>query len=133
MASRRPRRDTPSVYGRDRPLLRGEGSSSEVASVGGDKRRTRGSRRRRQRSPPSTHDEVLEVEHVTAMAMSSSEDERGQQTSKGDKALEGEGGEVLEGEGEGTATRTLYERGPASLPPVLLPHNRSVIRPMAKR
>ena len=124
MASRRPRRDTPSVYGRDRPLLRGEGSSSGVASAGGDERRTRGNRRRRQRSPPSTRDEVLE-EHVTATASSSSEDERGQQTS--------EGGEALEGEGEGTATRTLYERGPASLPLVPLPHNRSVIRPMAKR
>ena len=125
MASRRPRRDTPSVYGRDRPLLRGEGSSSGVASAGGDERRTRGSRRRRQRSPPETRDEVLEEEHVTATASSSSEDERGQQT--------GEGGEALEGEGEGTTTRTLYERGPVSLPPVPLPHNRPVIRPMAKR
>ena len=76
---------------------------------------------------------MLEVEHVTAMAMSSSEDERGQQTSKGDKALEGEGGEALEVKGEGTATRTLYERGPASLPSVPLPHNRPVIQPMAKR
>ena len=141
MVSRRPRRDTPSVYGRDRPLLRGEGSSSEVAFVGGDERRTRGSLRRRQRSPPSTRDEVLEEEHVTATASSSSEDERGQQTGEGDEALEGEGGEALEGEGgealegegEGTTTRTLYERGPASLPPVPLPHNRSVIRPMAKR
>ena len=68
-----------------------------------------------------------------AMASSSSEDERGQQTGEGGEALEGEGGEALEGEGEGTATRTLYERGPASLPPVPLPHNRPVIRPMAKR
>ena len=125
MASRCPRRDTPSVYGRDRPLLRGEGSSSGVASAGGDERRTKGSRRRRQRSPPSTRDKVLEEEHVTATASSSSEDERGQQM--------GEGDEALEGEGEGTATRTLYERGPASLPPVPLPHNRLVIRPMAKR
>ena len=133
MASRRPRRDTPSVYGRDRPLLRGEGSSSGAASAGGDERTTRGSRRRRQRSPPSTRDEVLEEEHMTATASSSSEDERGQQTGEGDEALEGEGGEALDGEGEGTATRTLYERGPASLPPVPLPHNRSVIRPMAKR
>jgi len=76
---------------------------------------------------------VLEEEHVTATATSSSEDERGQQTGEGDEALEGEGGEALEGEGEGTATRTLYERGPASLLPVPLPHNRLVIRPMAKR
>ena len=125
MASRRQRRDMPSVYGRDRPLLRGEGSSSGAASAGGDERRTRGSSCRRQQSPPSPRDEVLEEEHVTAMAMSSSEDERGQQM--------GDGGEALEGEGEGTATRTLYERGPASLPPVPLPHNRSVIWPMAKR
>ena len=125
MASRRPRRDTPSVYGRDRPLLRGEGSSSRAASIGGDERRTRGSRCRRQWSPPSTCDEVLEEEPVMAMATSSSEDERGQQI--------GEGGEALEGEGGGTATRTPYERGPMSLPPVPLPHNHPVIRPMAKR
>ena len=65
MASRRPRRDMPSVYGRDHPLLRGEGSSSGVASAGGDERRTRGSSCRRQRSPPSPRDEVLEEEHVT--------------------------------------------------------------------
>jgi hypothetical protein len=125
MTSRRPRRDTPSVYGRDRPLLRGKGSSSGAVSVGGDKRRTRGSCRRRQWSPPSPRDEVLEEEHVIAKATSSSEDEGGQQTS--------EGGEATEGEGGGTATRTPYQRGPTSLPLVLLPHNRPVIRPMAKR
>ena len=68
-----------------------------------------------------------------ATATSSSEDERGQQMGEGGEALEGKGGEALEGKGEGTATWTLYERGPASLPPVLLPHNRPVIRPMAKR
>ena len=133
MASRHPRRDMPSVYGRDRPLLQGEGSSSEAASIGGDERRTRGSSRRRQRSPPSPRDEVLEEEHVTATATSSSEDERGQQMGEVGEALEGEGGEGLEGDGGGTATRTPYERGPASLPPVPLPHNRPVIRPMAKR
>ena len=78
---------------------------------------------------------------MTAMASSSSKDEGGQQTGEGDEALkgeggealEGEGGEGLEGEGGGTATRTPYERCPASLPPVPLPHNRPVIRPMAKR
>ena len=133
MVSRRPRRDTPSVYERDRPLLRGEGSSSGAASAGGDERRTRGSSRRRQWSPPSPRDEVLEEEHVTATATSSSEDERGQQMGEGGEALECEGGEELEGDGGGTATRTPYERGPASLPLVLLPHNRLVIRPMAKR
>ena len=95
MASRRPRRDTPSVYGRDCPLLRGEGSSSGAASVGGDKRRTRGSSHRRRRSPPSPRDMVLEEEHVTAMATSLSEDERGQQMGEGGEALEGEGGEAL--------------------------------------
>ena len=52
---------------------------------------------------------------------------------EGGEALEGEGGEGLEGEGGGTATWTPYERGPMSLPLVLLPHNRPVIRPMAKR
>ena len=132
MASRRPCRDTPSVYGRDRPLLRCEGSSSGAVSAGGDERRTRGSSRRRQRSPPSPRDEVLEEEHVMATATSSSEDERGQQMGEGGEALEGEGGEELEGDGGGTATRTPYKRGPASLPPVPLPHNSPVIRPMAK-
>ena len=133
MASRRPRRDTPSVYGRDRPLLRGEGSSSGAASVGDDERTTRGSSHRRQRSPPSPRDEVLAEEHVTAMATSSSEDERGQQMGEGGEELEGEGGEGLKGDEGGTATQTPYERGPTSLPPVSLPHNRPVIRPMAKR
>lgn len=124
MASSHPRRDTPSVYGRARPLLPGEGSLSGAASVGGDKRRTRGAHRRRQRSPPSPHDVVLEEEHVTAMAMSSSKDEGGWQT--------GEGGEAPEGEGGGTATRTPYQRGPTRIPPVSLSHNRPVIWPMAK-
>ena len=49
------------------------------------------------------------------------------------EVLEGKGGEGLEGDGGGTATRTPYERGPVSLSPVPLPHNRLVIRPMAKR
>ena len=78
---------------------------------------------------------------MLATATSSSEDERGQQMGEGGVALEGEGGEALEGErgkglegeGGGTATRTPYERGPVSLSPVPLPHNRPEIRPMAKR
>ena len=52
---------------------------------------------------------------------------------EGGEALEGKGGEGLEGNGGGTATRTPYERGPVSLPLVPLPHNRPMIRPMAKR
>ena len=83
----------------------------------------------------------LEEEHVMATATSSSEDERGQQMGKGGEALEceggealkGEGGEGLEGDGGGTATWTPYERGPVSLPPIPLPHNLPVIRPMGKR
>ena len=136
MASRRPRRETPSVYGRDRPRLRGEGSSSEAASTGGDERRTRGSRRRRQRSPLAPRDLVLEEEHVTATTTDMSGDEAGQKTGEeGEGALvpDCEGGEALEGEGGGTTARTPYERGPASLPPVPLPHNRAMIRPVAKR
>ena len=132
MASSRPRRETVSLYGRPCPPVLDEGSGLGVASIGGQRRRTRVRRRKRTPSPPPS-DEVMEEEHVTATASSSSEDERGQQMGEGDEALEGEGGEALEGKGEGTATRTLYERGPASLPPVPLPHNRSVIRPMAKR
>ena len=95
MASSHPRRDTPSVYGRARPLLPGEGSLSRAASVGGDERRTRGSSRRRQRSPPSPRDEVLEEEHVTATATSLSEDERGQQ--RRSRAREARGSRATEG------------------------------------
>jgi len=95
---------------------------------------------------------VLEEEHVTATTTDTSGDEAGQQTGEegegalvpdceggeapedeGGEALECEGGEALEGEGGGTTARTPYERGPASLPPVPLPHNRVVIRPVAKR
>lgn len=87
---------------------------------------------------------MLEEEHVTATTTDTSGDEAGQQTGEegegalvpdceGGEALEGEGGEALEGEGGGTTARTPYERGPASLPPVPLPHNRAVIRPVAKR
>ena len=36
-------------------------------------------------------------------------------------------------EGDSSATLTVYQRGPASLPQPPLPHNRSLIRPMAKR
>ena len=79
---------------------------------------------------------------MTATTTDTSGDEAGQQTGEegegalvpdceGGEALEGEGGEALEG--GGTTARTPYERGPASLPPVPLPHNRVVIQPVAKR
>jgi len=83
MASRHPQYDTPLVYERERPLLRGEGSSSRATSIGGDERRTRGSCRRRQRSPLSPCDEVLEVEHVTPMATNTSRDEGGSADGQG--------------------------------------------------
>ena len=89
---------------------------------------------------------------MTATTTDTSGDEAGQQTDEegegalvpdceggeapedeGGEALECEGGEALEGEGGGTTARTPYERGPASLPPVPLPHNRVVIQPVAKR
>ena len=36
-------------------------------------------------------------------------------------------------EGDSSATPTIYQRGPVSLPQPPLPHNRALIRPMAKR
>ena len=36
-------------------------------------------------------------------------------------------------EGDSSATPTVYQRGPVSLPQPPLPHNRALIRPMAKR
>ena len=36
-------------------------------------------------------------------------------------------------EGDSSATPTVYQRGPASLPQPPLPHNRALIHPMAKR
>ena len=125
MASSRPRRETTSLYGRPRPPVSDEGSGSGVASTGGQRRRTRVSRRQRTPSPPPS-DEVMEEEHVTATLEDEVEDEDVRQTE--DEAAEDEAAE-----GDSSATPTVYQRGPTSLPQPPLPHNRALIRPMAKR
>ena len=125
MASSRPRRETASLYGRPCPPVSDEGSGSGVASTGGQRRRTRVSKRQRTPClPPS--DEVMEEEHVTATPEDEVEDEDVQQTQ--DEAAEDEATE-----GDSSATPTVYQRGPASLPQPLLPRNRALIHPMAKR
>ena len=125
MASSRPRRETASLYGRPRPPISDEGSGLGVASTGGQRRRTRVSRRQQTPSPPPS-DEVMEEEHVTATPEDEVEDEDVRQTE--DKAAEGEAAE-----GDSSATLTVYQRGPASLPQPSLPRNRALIHPMAKR
>jgi len=68
----------------------------------------------------------MEEEHVTATPEDEVEDEDVRQTE--DEAAEDEAAE-----GDSSATPTVYQRGPASLPQPPLPHNRALIRPMAKR
>ena len=130
MASSRPRRETASLYGRPRPPVSDEGSGLGVASTGGQRRRTRVSRRQRTPSPPPS-DEVMEEEHVTATPEDEVEDEDVRQTQ--DEAAEDEATEGEAAEGDSSATPTVYQRCPTSLPQPSLPHNRALIRPMAKR
>jgi len=125
MASSRPRRETASLYGRPRPPVLDEGSGLGVASIGGQRRRTRVSRRQRTPSPPPS-DEVMEEEHVMATPEDAVKDEDVRQT-------EDEAAEEEAAEGDSCATPTVYQRGPASLPQPPLPRNRALIRPMAKR
>ena len=50
-----------------------------------------------------------------------------------DEVAEDETVEDEAAEGDSSATPTVYQRGPASLPQPPLPRNRALIRPMAKR
>ena len=59
------------------------------------------------------------------------EDEDVRQTQ--DEAAEDEATEGEAAEGDSSATPTVYQRDPTSLPQAPLPHNRALIRPMAKR
>jgi len=68
----------------------------------------------------------MEEEHVMAMPEGEVEDEDVRQTQ--DEAAEDEATE-----GDSSATPTIYERGPVSLPQPPLPRNRALIHPMAKR
>ena len=63
---------------------------------------------------------------MTATPEDEVEDEDVRQTK--DEATEGEAAE-----GDSSATPTVYQRCPTSLPQPSLPHNRALIRPMAKR
>ena len=68
---------------------------------------------------------------MTATPEDEVEDEDVRQTQ--DEAAEDEAAEGEAAEGDSSATPTVYQRGPASLPQPPLPHNRALIRPMAKR
>ena len=50
-----------------------------------------------------------------------------------DEAAEDEVAEDEAAEGDSSATPTVYQQGPVSLPQPPLPRNRALIRPMAKR
>ena len=102
MASSRPRREMASLYGRPRPPISDEGSGLGVASTGGQRRRTRVSRRQRTPSPLFS-DEVMEEEHV--MATPEGEDVRQTQ----DEAAEDEAAEGEAAEGDSSATPTVYQ------------------------
>ena len=71
----------------------------------------------------STPEDEVEDEDVRQ-----TEDEAVEDKAAEDKAIEGEAAE-----GDSSATPTVYQRGPASLPQPPLPRNRALIRPMAKR
>ena len=68
---------------------------------------------------------------MTATPEDEVEDEDVRQTQ--DKAAEDEATEGEATEGVSSATPSVYQRGPASLPQPPLPHNRALIHPMAKR
>ena len=65
---------------------------------------------------------------MTATPEDEVEDEAAEGEAAEDKAAEGEAAE-----GDRSATPTVYQRGPASLPQPPLPRNRALIRPMTKR
>ena len=50
-----------------------------------------------------------------------------------DEVAEDEAAEDEAAEGDSSATPTVYQRGPMSLPQPPLPRNRALIHPMAKR
>ena len=68
---------------------------------------------------------------MTATPEGEVEDEDVRQTQ--DEATEDEATEGEAAEGDSSATPTVYQRGSTSLPQPSLPHNRALIRPMAKR
>ena len=118
MAGRSDRhRDVSSLYQtrRTADAALGEGPSD---------RRRRSSRRRRQPpSPPTTQREEDEEE-----ARSEDDDELVRHTDKEEGAHEEDGtGSASSG------SSTVYLRGLASLPPVLLPHQRPMIRPEGQK
>jgi hypothetical protein len=127
MASRRPRRDTPSAYAR-RPSLTGEAESSGAAAAG---RRRRGrpsttstsQGRRRPRSPtPDPVAPTLEEEYQE------DEDQDEDQVEGQDEGHDEEHGAAPED--EGGAASGVYQRGPAKLPPYPLPQSRALLRPV---
>jgi len=93
-------------------------------------RRRRSSRRRRQPpSPPTTQREEDEEE-----ARPGDDDEMVRQTDEAEGAHEGEGMHEEDGTGSASSgSSNVYLQGPASLPPVLLPHQRPMICPEGQK
>jgi hypothetical protein len=122
MAGNRSPRQVLSRCQRPCPSIQDEVTSLGVATVAGDSRRGRG--HRRQPSPPATHEEQPK-DHVAAMAMTTdslSGDEAARQANEGTQQM-----------GDSSARSTPYLRGPASLPLVLLPNRRPVLRPVGRK
>jgi len=125
MAGRSDRhRDVSSLYQtrRTADAAPGEGPS--------DRRRRRRSGRRRQPPPPPTTQREEDEEE----ARPGDDDELVRQTDEEEGAHEGEGTHEEDGTGSASSgSSNVYLRGPASLPPVPLPHQRPMIRPEGQK
>ena len=94
-----------------------------------DRRRRRSSRRRRQPPPPPTTQREEDEEE----ARPGDDDQLVWQTD-GEGAHEGEGTHEEDGTGSASSgSSNVYLRGPASLPPVPLPHQRPMICPKGQK
>ena len=116
-------RDVSSLYQTQRTAdaALGEGPSN--------KRRRSSGRRRQPPPPPTTQREEDEEE-----ARPGDDDELVRQTDEEEGAHEGEGTHEEDGTGSASSgSSNVYLRGPASLPPVPLPHQRPMIRPEGQK
>ena len=95
-----------------------------------NRRRRRSNGRRRQPPPPPTTQREEDEEE----ARLGDDDELVRQTDKEEGAQEGEGTHEEDGTGSASSgSSTVYLRGPVSLPPVPLPHQRPMIRPKGQK
>ena len=117
-------RDVSSLYQtrRTADAALGEGPS--------DRRRRSSSGRWRQPPPLSTTQREEDEEE----ARPGDDDELVRQTDEEEEAHEGEGTHEEDGTGSASSgSSNVYLRGPASLPPVPLPHQRPMIRPEGQK